>query len=74
MQHQSSHQQCTKTLTNAVVKLSCENSNAFLILGRVKHAILQSDRPDLADIFFTEAVSGDYDNLLRTCMRYVSVE
>ena len=26
------------------------------------------------DIFIKEAISGDYDNLLRTCMEYVNVE
>ena len=61
-------------LTNAVVKLIGENGNAFAILGRVRHGILHSDRPELADDFISEATSGDYDHLLATCMRYVSVE
>ena len=61
-------------LTNAVVKLIGENGNAFAILGRVRRGILNSDRPELADEFIMEATSGDYDHLLATCMRYVTVE
>ena len=61
-------------LTNSVVKLIGENGNAFAILGRVRRGILRSDRPELADEFIMEATSGDYDHLLATCMRYVTVE
>lgn len=61
-------------LTNAVVKLIGENGNAFAILGLVRRGILRSDRPELADEFIMEATSGDYDHLLATCMRYVTVE
>ena len=61
-------------LTDAVVELTGHDSNAFAILGRVKRAILHSNHPELADQFMTEATSGDYDNLLVTCIRYVSVE
>ena len=61
-------------LTNAVVKLIGENGNAFAILGRVRRGILHSDHPELADEFIMEATSGDYDHLLATCLRYVTVE
>lgn len=61
-------------LTNAVVKLIGEDGNAFAILGRVRRGILRSDHPELADEFIMEATSGDYDHLLATCMRYVTVE
>ena len=60
-------------LTNAVVVLTGTDSNAFAILGRVQRAILESDHPELADQFFEEATAGDYDNVLRTCLRYVDV-
>ena len=63
----------SKPLTNATVVLTGTDSNAFAILGRVRHAILESDHPELADQFFEEATAGDYDNVLRTCMRYVDV-
>lgn len=61
-------------LTNAVVKLIGQNGNAFAILGRVRRGILHSDRPELADEFIMVVTSGDYDHLLATCMRYVTVE
>lgn len=62
------------TLTNAVVQLSGQDGNAFLILGRVKRAIIKSNHPELAQAFMDEAMAGDYDHLLQTCMRYVTVE
>ncbi len=61
-------------LTDAVVQLTDEDGNAFGILGRVRRAITHSNHPELADAFLTEATSGDYDHLLRTCMRYVTVD
>lgn len=61
-------------LTDAVVQLTGEDGNAFGILGRVRRAITRSNHPELADEFLTEATSGDYDHLLRTCMRYVTVD
>lgn len=61
-------------LTDAVVQLSGEDGNAFAILGRVQRAIRKSNHPELAPQFLQEAMSGDYDNLLVTCMRYVDVQ
>ena len=61
-------------LTDAVVQLTGEDGNAFAILGRVRRGILRSNHPELAEDFLREATSGDYDHLLLTCMRYVSVE
>ena len=63
----------TKPLTNASVVLTGTDSNAFAILGSVQRAILESNHPELADQFFEEATAGDYDNVLRTCLRYVDV-
>lgn len=60
--------------TDAVVALTRQDGNAFLILGLVRRAISRSNHPDLANEFMQEAMSGDYDHLLQTCMRYVSVE
>lgn len=60
--------------TNAKVKLIGEDGNAFIILGKVKKAILKSDHPELADEFVKEAMSGDYDHLLVTAMQYVNIE
>jgi hypothetical protein len=61
-------------LTNATVKLVGEDGNAFAILGAVKKAIRKSDKPELAEAFMAEAMSGDYDHLLQTAMEYVEVE
>lgn len=50
------------------------SGNAFAILGAVKRA-MQKEKltKEQIDEFITEAQSGDYDNLLVTCMRYVEV-
>jgi hypothetical protein len=61
-------------LTDAVVKLTGQDGNAFNVLAVVRKAVLKSNRPDLADDFMREATQHDYDHLLRTCMRYVEVE
>jgi hypothetical protein len=56
------------------VTLIGEDGNAFAILGRVRRAISRSDHPELVDAFLQEAMAGDYDHLLQTCMQYVTVE
>lgn len=61
-------------LTDAVVELTGKDGNAFLILGLVCRGIRGSNRPELEQDFMNEAMSGDYDHLLQTCMRYVTVE
>lgn len=55
------------------VQLSGEDGNAFFIIGRVRKA-LRSAGVDSAecDEFSNEAMSGDYDNVLQTCMRWFS--
>ncbi len=65
---------CPPPLTDALVQLTGEDGNAFAILGRVRRAILRSNHPELAEQFVVEATSGDYGNLLVTCMRYVTVD
>lgn len=64
----------SQPLTDAVVCLTGEDGNAFSILGRVRRAIRHSNHPELADAFLQEAMAGDYDHLLATCFRYVTVE
>lgn len=61
-------------LTDAVVVLTGTDGNAFAILGKVRRAILRSNHPELADDFLAEATAGDYDTLLCTCFKYVTVE
>lgn len=61
-------------LTDAVVRLTGTDGNAFAILVKVRRAILRSNHPELATQFIEEATAGDYDHLLQTCFRYVTVE
>lgn len=57
------------------VKLIGENGNAFNIIGKVRKEMKRNGvSNDEIDLFINEAMSGDYDNLLRTCMKYVNVE
>lgn len=61
-------------LTDAVVQLTDSGGNAFAILGRVRRAILRSNHPELVEPFLQEAMAGDYDQLLQTCFKYITVE
>lgn len=60
---------------NIVVQLVGEDGNAWAILGRVSKAMRRGGVPQAEiDAFMKEAMAGDYDHLLRTCMDYVVVE
>ena len=61
------------TKTNVKVKLVGTDGNAFSILGKVSKALKAGGHPDLAKEFMKEAMSGDYNHLLRTAMEYVEV-
>lgn len=56
------------------VKLVGEDGNAFAILGRVMKAL---GRAGIGKVeqneYLAEATSGDYDHLLQTTMKWVSV-
>lgn len=59
-------------------QMSGEDGNAFTIIGRAKNTITKWNRenPDkLIDIdeFQREAMSGDYDKIIQTCMKYFEV-
>ncbi len=62
------------TKYNIKVKLVGTNGNAFALMGKVKQALRKAKAPD-EDIkaFLDEAMSGDYDHLLQTCMAWVHV-
>jgi hypothetical protein len=54
------------------VRLVGEDGNAFAILGRVTKAMRRAGVPKSeTDLFFKEAMSGDYNRLLATCMAWV---
>lgn len=60
------------------IPLIGEDGNAFAILARVRGIMRKEMGAELFasewDNFHTEATSGDYDNLLRTIMRWFTVE
>jgi hypothetical protein len=56
------------------VQLSGNDGNAYAILGRVRRALIQHGvtKPEI-DLFLEEARGGDYNQLIATCMSWVSV-
>lgn len=59
---------------NVSVKLTGRDGNAFAILGRVQKALKRAGASkEEVDEFIEEATSGDYDHLLRTCVKWVEV-
>lgn len=57
------------------VKLTGTDGNAFAVLGTVNKALKRNGVPTAeVDTFMSEAISGDYNHLLRTCMKWVVVE
>ena len=60
---------------NVVVRLVGEDGNAFSIMGRVSQALKRAGVPqEEVRAFQSEAMSGDYDNVLQAAMRWVEVE
>ncbi len=56
-----------------VVLSNCDG-NAFSILGRVSKEMRRAGVAEYEiDVFTEEAMGGDYNNLLQTCMRWVDV-
>jgi len=57
------------------VKLSGNDGNAFAVIAQVTKALKNADvEKEVIDQFRTEAMSGNYDHLLQTCMVWVNVE
>ncbi len=57
------------------VRLLGEDGNAFAIMGRVTRAMRRAGlAASEIDAFRKEAMSGDYDRVLQTCMKWVKVE
>ncbi|MDP9821046.1 hypothetical protein [Nocardioides massiliensis] len=65
----------TPRYPDLTVQLSGHDGNAFAVLGRVARA-LKSHGVSAAEVqqFNDEAMSGSYDDLLRTCARWVEVQ
>lgn len=56
------------------VELTGQNGNALVLISAVSRALRRGgvSNSEISE-FATEAMSGDYDNVLRTCMRWVNV-
>jgi hypothetical protein len=56
------------------VQLTGNDGNAFAIMGAVSKALRRAgvEKSEI-DEYVRESMSGDYDNLLRTAMKWVSV-
>jgi len=59
---------------DVVVTLVGQDGNAFSILGKVAAALRSAGHGDAVDEYMNEAMSGDYDHLLRVTMQTVTVE
>lgn len=57
-----------------IVKLIGEDGNSFYIIGKVREALVKAGHHGEAKEFMEKAMSGDYNNLLRTACEYVEVE
>jgi len=56
------------------VQLSGTDSNAFAIMGKITEAMKRADvSSEEIDAFRREAMSGNYDHLLQTCMTWVNI-
>ena len=57
------------------VRLVCEDGNAVAIMGRVANALRKAGvSQEEINAFLDESMAGDYDNVLRTAVKWVSVE
>jgi phenylpyruvate tautomerase PptA (4-oxalocrotonate tautomerase family) len=57
------------------VKLTGNDSNAFMVLGLCQRAARVADLPkEEIDVFREEATAGDYNQLLQTAMRWFNID
>jgi len=60
---------------NVKVKLVGTDGNAFALLGKCRVAAKAAGVPkEELDKFLMEAMNGDYDNLLVTCVKWFTIE
>lgn len=59
--------------SDVYVPLAGQDGNAFSILGRVSAALRKAGYGDAVTEYMNEAMSGDYDNLLRVTAQTVNV-
>jgi hypothetical protein len=59
---------------NITVKLTGTDGNALALIGKVKDKMRRSGvESENIKLFVEEALSGDYNNVLQTCMKWVDV-
>jgi hypothetical protein len=57
------------------VKLTGNDGNAFSIMAQVSKALRKAGASsEEVEQYMSESMSGDYNNLLRTAMKWVNVE
>jgi len=60
---------------NIKAKLIGQDGNAFAIIATVKQALRKSNVPQSdIDEFVVEAMSGDYNNVIVTALKWVTVK
>jgi hypothetical protein len=58
----------------AKVQLTGGDGNAHVIMAKVRNALRRAGAPgDAIEEFTREAMAGDYDHVLATCMRWADV-
>ena len=55
------------------VQLVGSDGNAFAIMGKVSQALKRAGHGDVVGKYTEESMAGDYDNLLVTACKYVTV-
>ena len=60
---------------NIKAKLIGQDGNAYAIIGTVKQALRKGNVPQNdIDEFVVEAMSGDYNNVITTALKWVTVK
>lgn len=64
----------TPKYPNVRVRLTGQDGNAYAIVGAVRNALRKANvEVSELDAFMNEAMEGDYNHLLQTCMKWVTV-
>lgn len=60
---------------NIKAKLIGQDGNAYAIIGTVKQALRKANVPQSdIDEFVVDAMSGDYNNVITTALKWVTVK
>ncbi|SLM30859.1 conserved hypothetical protein [Desulfamplus magnetovallimortis] len=58
-----------------VVKLTGSDGNAFAVMGKIKQALQRAGADkEYVNQYISEAMSGDYNNLLVVSMEYAEIQ